>query len=103
MGYYHKNHMQIHDEDFSCPVCNDKFKWRSNLQKHMFIHATLDASHVCHICPKKFMWKYNLQAHLLTHQAPTHNTSTPTTADHTPTSNGSSTCDGDIVAHLPCG
>ncbi|XP_041986058.1 zinc finger protein 62 homolog isoform X1 [Aricia agestis] len=63
-------HMRIHSnvKPFGCDICSRKFKSRHCLQRHMRIHIG-DLPYGCHICPKKYLFECDLQRHVRSHRS----------------------------------
>ncbi|XP_041378367.1 zinc finger protein OZF-like [Gigantopelta aegis] len=63
------DHMNKHtgNKPHGCPLCGQKFGFRSMLYKHnQFVHSDL-RPHVCSVCSKAFKSKYILFSHMVTH------------------------------------
>ena len=52
--------------DFACTVCNKKFSYKWNLQRHMQVHNT-EKKFSCEVCGKKFRHKGNVKIHMAKH------------------------------------
>ena len=58
-------HRDTHDIVF-CPDCNKAFSTKSSLDKHMYIHRSLD--YVCDKCGKCYPFESRLNQHRVTHR-----------------------------------
>ena len=59
------HHRDKHDIVF-CPDCNKAFSTRSSLDKHMYVHKSLD--YVCDKCGKSYPFESRLNQHKITHR-----------------------------------
>lgn len=68
-GY--KIHLQNHDREnlkkFSCPVCDEEFRYRHCFTRHLKVHKGEIVPFVCHICGKAVSTKVSLREHMLLH------------------------------------
>ena len=66
-----KGHMREHitQEKHQCEVCQEKFRWPSELYKHMRTHTPEENVHCCNSCEQYFRTSVALREHRLTHSS----------------------------------
>ena len=67
-----KGHMREHitPEEHQCEVCQEIFRWPSELYKHMRTHTPDDSVYCCDSCEKYYRTSAALMEHLYTHTYP---------------------------------
>ncbi|XP_069363829.1 zinc finger protein 497-like isoform X25 [Maniola hyperantus] len=62
----HQKFYHMGESEYSCELCDLKFRYRSDYNLHLVKHGDVKAFK-CDLCEKSFKWKRGLRTHLLIH------------------------------------